>query len=301
MSAHDGTLYVHPRTEEQGTCYVSHGGYIAAIIILIILAAIFIGLFIWAFNKDKDEVCSFINISEAEITASNTAITATWKTDLLDEDDTVTLYASTTPIQIEADGTVSGDGVASITAPAKADTVSLLVGQTKNKVTIQKETTYYVGLVAVRKDSCRVSTICDIVFTQSQSDITGDEEQFSIDSLTQKGDINHSGQYSPNSNKDLWTFDGTYLASSEDETMVLCNSGGTLKTMTKDDVPNSALCTWKYNPEGLNRWCLATTSVNTGNRVCMKRNDTSTVINVISGEGAEFKWANITFLDLLDG
>ena len=305
------TVYIDPAYEQQCMGYEAHGGYIAAIVILIILVGVFVGLFIWAYNKEKNDPCTRLDIPDAVITASSTAINATWTPELIALEDKVTLYASSAPIKVNNDGTVNGVGttVASISQTG-SNSLSLAVGTSYTGVTIQKFLKYYVALVVTRSNNVHYYALNDIVFTQSQSDITGADKQFGIVSLIQNADIDEKGEYNANVTTDLWNFDGTYLTSIVDGATtdnVLCNVFGTLvvaqrdgDTITyNDNTLNKNSCTWKYNAEGFNRWCNATKDVVTGTRVCMVRNDESTVINVIPGNSSEFKWANYElFLDL---
>lgn len=293
-------IYTHTVTPYAEEVKCSTAGYWVAIIFLLALVALFVILFIVAL-RDEPSPCEALDIPNAQIKATATAITATWD-DLADPDDTVTLYASMNQLKLNPLGVPVNKDVIKVTASGEEKSVQMTVGASYPGGTILVNTTYYVALVVTKDDLCQYHTVHDIVFTQGNA-IVKSFTDIGITSLTQKGGIGINGSFVDSNTGGgsigLWNFtnEGFLTISPDSQSSsegYLCNSGGQL-AVSQPDSPGDS-CKWVYNPEGLNRWCNAA-KVNGTTYACMIRNGTSSVINVSTGstDSEPYKWANTPF------
>lgn len=274
------------------------------LLLLVIAGLIFWLVWVWKNGNGSSNGCTPPEIPGGEITGTAAGITGNWGD--IDGDVSIVMYAFDCPIRLNSDGTPV-DNVASVTAATGAKSMSMPVNWVSSTgIKIRGDTKYYVSLVGTKKCGCYHS-INDIVFTQCHDSLDY-PQTFSIESLCQQGGIMSEGTFTNNNVLGQWqTNSSSELIDVDSTEQLLCNVGGTLVQATKDDGTitytqgdlslnvNPNQCKWIYNPSGENRWCL-TSEDSSGNKICMKRNDGSTVINVVSGNTLNAKWSNYLYL-----
>ncbi len=291
---------------------MSAGIIISVILILALLAAgiVFLILFLREKNKKKTEDPDVsITGTQFKLLTGDTSVEASWDS-VGNDDDEVTLYASTKSISIDnKTGQPIGDVLSS----------STVKGNTTKLVTVKElktKTTYYLSLVVYNKTS---NVINETIFTDSTL-----EGEFAIQDIAGNGYIIlETGNTSVRLDtapkvlktdvRDIWEYDagqfGTpptyYLISkvNNSQNIVLYSDKSVLKAkdrskLTPAEIKNAQ---WEYIPDTekgksntTSQWCLK----NATTRTCMSVKGTITVkspdsLEITVGAGSKSSFKNI--------
>lgn len=276
---------------------MSAGIVFGVIILLLILAAAVTFLILWlnSRNKKNTEVKD-LNITGTKFTLNNqVAVTAAWES-IGNSKDQVVLYADTTPINFNSDGTPdtskSPKVLSSNKVSGNAKTVTLTGLNTNTK--------YYLDLVVTNPDFTGFNPVSETIHTNGNVP----ETSFIIQELHTNGgislDVNDSSKvtYDTKANKtdvnDLWSYDKVRFTISSRNLGItstanrptLYNNNGVLAAKNAQATPSSD-SQWEYNTKGDNKWCIK------GTDVCMDLEQPvkdGQEIKLVSG--ANTKWTN---------
>ena len=257
---------------------------IGAIVVVAIIAIVF--LILWLTRGSGTNAPS--GITNVRYTLTNpTTVVATWDT-TRNTNETVTLLADTTQINLDASGRPTGNPRVLVAGPVPSSTRTLTLS------TLAPNTTYFVKLVVSNGTSSAIINT-NTIYTGSIP-----STNFVISELHTTGGItlgpNNSVIYTKSPNKttaDLWRYDTTNftltaanLVGGMTSAVSLYNNNGTLAASSGSTL-TAENSQWTYDTDGQARWCLRS-SPNTCMHLATPITD-SEVITVSTGSTTQWK------------